>query len=164
MSVTDTLLAVPCCQGGTGQYHTLHRFDAEREREDNAGTPHAHTYKRRWTAKTQGDMLPYTDFLTPTDQSPSHQPLLPSAHLLPLRPQPRLSPSHKSYPSLITHPSLISLSPSLPHLAGLHVVWLLCVLALLHGGQDAVEQSMALPLTRLPCCTLHTEWVTTSCL
>ena len=45
MSVTDTLLAVPCCQGGAGQYHTLHRFAAEREREENASALlHAHTY------------------------------------------------------------------------------------------------------------------------
>ena len=124
MSVTDTLLAVPCCQGGAGRYHTLHRFAAEREREDNASALHAHTYKHRWTAKTQGDMLPYTDFLAPTDQSPSHQSLLPSTHLLPppsLTYHQPFSPSHQSFrPSPTTqphptsptpHPSLIPPSP-----------------------------------------------------
>ena len=111
MSVTDTLLAVPCCQGGAGRCHTLHRFATEREREDNASALHAHTYKHRWTAKTQGDMLPYTDFLAPTDQSPSHQPLLPSTHLLPPRSLTYHQPFSPIPPVLpLTHHS------SLPHL------------------------------------------------
>ena len=149
MSVTDTLLAVPCCQGGAGRYHTLHRFSAERERKDNASTLND---EHRWTAKTQGDMSPYTalshktvhlsTFRTPTgDQSPYHQPLLFSTHLLP---PPSLT-YHSAPPT--SPPSVTSLSPptSPSHLAAIYVVRLSCVLALLHGGEDVVEQSMALP-------------------
>ena len=108
MSVTDTLLAVPCCQGGAGQYHTLHRFAAEREREEMlVHCMHIRTYKHRWTAKTQGDMLSYTAL--------SHNTVYLSIPFSPIcmPSQVRTPPTSPSFLQLI-YPSLPPLSTTQP--------------------------------------------------
>ena len=90
-----------------------------------------------------GGMSTYTDFLTPTDQSLSHQPLLSSTHLLPppsltyhhhsgpptslSAPHPPLNPIPQVLP-LTHHSSLPRLTQPFPPLP----CWPLCCLALVH--------------------------------
>ena len=57
-----------------------------------------------------------------------------------------LSPSHQPLPLLTRHSAPPTSPSSLYPALSPYVVWLSCVLALLHGGEDAVEQSMAFPL------------------
>ena len=124
--------------------------------KNDTSTLHAHKYKHRVTCYHR------QAFSHPQIRAPPTNPSFPQLmcsppsltyHSVPPTspptPHPSLIPpsSHSSPPT--SPPTLTSLSPSLPHLAGLYVVWLSCVLALLHGGEDAVEQSMALPLTHL---------------